>query len=56
MKAKADIAIQKLFGLVRNKDGQPQFDDFENIPEVFHASLTAEDWVYINEKRKEQCH
>ena len=37
----------KLVGLVRNKQGEPQFDDYNNIPEVFHSALTEDDWVYI---------
>jgi hypothetical protein len=43
----------KGYGLVRNAAGDPQFDDYENIAEVFHSVLTEEDWIYINLKRKE---
>ena len=45
----------KGYGLVRNAKGEPQFDDYENINEAFHSILTEEDWIYINEKRKEPC-
>ena len=42
-----------LLAIVYNKDGKPQFDDFNNIPIEFHPSLTAEDWEYINQRRAE---
>lgn len=38
-------------GLVRNAQGEPQFTDYNDIPEVFHSILTEEDWIYINEQR-----
>jgi hypothetical protein len=50
---KGQKAKLKGYGLVRNSSGQPQFDNYENIPEVFHSVLTEEDWIYINNKRKE---
>jgi hypothetical protein len=50
-----EIAAQqpeyKIVALVRNKDGQPQFNDFSDIPEEYHSALTEEDWIYINEMR-----
>lgn len=44
----------KIVALVRNKNGEPQFTDFNNIPEEFHETLTEEDWVYINKMRQEK--
>ena len=41
----------KGYGLVRNAQGQPQFSDWENIPEVYHPLLTEEDWEYIRQMR-----
>ena len=46
-----DIVI-KAVGLVRNKDQQPQFDDWDHIPEKFHQHLSVEDWEYIEQQRK----
>ena len=43
----------KAVGLVRNSQGQPQFNDWENIPEIFHEHLSAQDWEYIKEQRKD---
>jgi hypothetical protein len=55
----ADVNAQKgsmkAVGLVRNKYGQPQFDDFNDVAEAFHAHLTEEDWIYINSKRTDPC-
>lgn len=39
------------YGLVRNAKGQPQFDDYNDIPKVFHELLTEEDWQYIKEQQ-----
>ena len=39
-------------GLVRNQHGQPQFNDWDNIPEQFHKHLSDKDWEYIKQKRK----
>ena len=50
---KASPGKHHVVALVRNKDGQPQFNDFTDIPEVFHGSLTEEDWIYINERREQ---
>ena len=46
---KAQDGEIKVFGLVRNAKGQPQFDDYFNIPKEFHHVLTEEDWQYIKE-------
>tara|TARA_R110000851_G_scaffold9579_3_gene35581 strand:- start:32398 stop:32574 length:177 start_codon:yes stop_codon:yes gene_type:complete len=40
-------------GLVRNAKGEPQFDNYNNIPEVFFPMLTSEDWVYIQLRQEE---
>ncbi len=50
----ADKATMKGAGLVRNAQGQPQFDDFNNIPEIFHSVLSEEDWEYIRQQRGEE--
>ena len=42
----------KAYGIVRNAAGEPQFDDYDNIPEVFHSALTEADWEFIDYKRK----
>jgi len=42
----------KAYGLVRNSQGQPQFNDWEVIPEAFHELLSVEDWEYIEQQRK----
>jgi hypothetical protein len=52
-KVNAEKGKFKGYALVRNSAGQPQFNDYEDIPEVFHAALTEEDWIYINSKRKD---
>ena len=49
----AKVERLKIVALVRNKHGQPQFNDYNDIPEVYHSALTEEDWVYINEMRKD---
>jgi hypothetical protein len=49
----AQKAKLKGYGLVRNAKGEPQFNDFNDIPEVFHPYLDEEDWIYINEQRTE---
>ncbi len=49
----AEAGTFKGYALVRNAAGEPQFDDYNKIPEAFNAVLTTEDWIYINEKRKE---
>jgi hypothetical protein len=43
------------YGLVRNAAGEPQFDDYADIPEHFHPYLTTQDWIYINSQRKVPC-
>lgn len=51
MEHKASPAKVRVEGIVRNRHGQPQFDDFNNIPEIFHPFLTEEDWKYIETNR-----
>jgi hypothetical protein len=41
----------KAFGLVRDKDGRPKFDDINNIPEPIWAMLTDEEREEINHGR-----
>ena len=53
MHVHASEAKTILVALVYNKDGQIQFDDFNNIPEEFHPSLTEKDWEYIKTRRAE---
>lgn len=55
IRVKAQKGKLKGYGLVRNAKGEPKFDNYEDIPKVFHSLLTEEDWIYINEKRKESC-
>jgi hypothetical protein len=52
--AKAIKGISKAYGLVRNAKGEPQFSNYEVIPEVFHEILSEEDWEFIGKKIKEQ--
>jgi len=47
----AEEAKLKVVAIIYNKDGQPQFDDFNNIPKEFEPSLTEKDWEYINSRR-----
>jgi hypothetical protein len=54
MDVNAQKSTFKGYGLVRNSEGQPQFDDYSDIPEVFYPLLTQEDWEYIETKREEQ--
>lgn len=42
----------KAIGLVRNAQGQPQFNNWDDIPEIFHPYLSEEDWQYIKQQRK----
>jgi len=46
----------QLVGLVRDKDGNVRFDDYANIPDIYHSILTEEDWIYIETKREELSH
>ena len=49
---KAQQTRFKAYGIVRNAAGEPQFDDYDNIPEVFHSALNEADWEFIDYKRK----
>ena len=51
----SEPAEMKMVALVRNADGQPQFDDWENINPIFYPILTEEDWVYIHNQRTATC-
>ena len=50
----AQPAQGKLYGLVRDKDGNVRFDDWFNIDKGFHGVLTEEDWQYIKEQQEIQ--
>jgi hypothetical protein len=50
--AVAGKAKLKIAALVRNNKGQPQFNDWNSIPEQFHKHLSVEDWEYIEQQRK----
>ena len=39
-----------MIGLVRDKDGNVRFDDYEDIPEVFWEVLESEDWKFIGKE------
>lgn len=43
----------KLAGLVRDRDGNPLFNDYNDIPEMFLTALSNKDWDFIEQKRKE---
>jgi len=47
------IPAGKLQGafIVRDAHGHVKFDNWDDIPEVFHPYLTAEDWQYIEERQ-----
>jgi hypothetical protein len=49
---KAQSGTFKGVALIRNGKGQPQFNDWDNIPEKFHKHLSVEDWEYIFKKRE----
>tara|TARA_R110000782_G_scaffold139212_4_gene231734 strand:+ start:902 stop:1075 length:174 start_codon:yes stop_codon:yes gene_type:complete len=53
--AGSDIVAQKTrvqgVGLVRNKYGEPQFNDYNDISPVFYDILTTQDWIYIKAQR-----
>ena len=51
-KVKAQQGRIKAVALVRNAQGQPQFNDWQDIPSVFHPFLTEDDWVYIQSKQE----
>ena len=51
MKVYAQKGRAKAVALVRNMHGDPQFNDYNDIPKVFHENLTTEDWIYINKQR-----
>ena len=38
-------------GVVRGSRGEPLFDDYNNIPKVFHDDLTESDWAYIRSRQ-----
>jgi len=40
-----------VFGLVRDKDNNPVFDDWNNIPEEIAHALSKEDLLYIEGKK-----
>ena len=40
------------FALVRDKDGKPKIDDYENCPEEIKAMLTPQERQFFETKRK----
>ncbi len=55
IEVKAQKAKLRGYGLVRNSEGKPQFDNWDNIPEIFHAALSEADWEYIKLMRNKIC-
>ena len=39
--------------IVRDKDGNPRFDDPDNVPEIILQSLTEKDLEYLNTLRND---
>lgn len=42
-------------GFLRDSAGNVKFDDWNNIPQIFHPHLTAADWQWIAQKVAEQA-
>ena len=51
---KAQKSKMRGIALVRNALGQPQFDNYDYIPETFHPHLNYDDWAYIRQRREHQ--
>lgn len=39
--------------LMHDADGNVLFEDYNNIPKIFHSVLTEKDWEFIRSKQKE---
>jgi len=51
MEAITSPAEVKLIAIVRDKDGNPKFDDPDNVPPEILAALSPEDIDYLNTLR-----
>jgi hypothetical protein len=45
-----------LVAIVRDKNGNPLFTDYNEIKDAFHPFLSEKDWEYINQKRKDHAY
>ena len=53
MDHKSAPAETKLIGIIRDKDGNPRFDDPNNVPPEVLAALTPKDIEYLKTLRNE---
>lgn len=53
MNAAASDSKIKLVGIVRDKDGNPRFDDPFNVPADIFKALTPNDIEYLNKLRNQ---
>lgn len=51
--AQAPAPKLSLVAIVRDKDGNPRFDDPHNVPAVIMQSLTPSDIEYLNKLRNQ---
>ena len=51
--AQAPAPKLNLVAIVRDKDGNPRFDDIFNVPAVIMQSLTPQDLEYLNKLRNQ---
>lgn len=42
-----------IIAVVRDKNGNVKFDDWNNIPQSFYPALTESDWQHIASKKAE---
>lgn len=51
--AKSSDAHTVMVAIVRDKDGNPKFDDPDNVPDVVLKALTPKDLDYLEKLREE---
>ena len=54
IKTKAQSGKFKAFVLVRDLEGNPKFDDWNNIPEEMLGALSESDLEYIENKQRQE--
>ncbi len=54
MEVETKKAKVRFVGIVRDKDGNPRFDDPNNVPAEVLAALTQKDLEYLNTLRGKQ--
>jgi len=47
----AQDSTVEMVAIIRDKDGNPRFDDIHNVPDVIIKALTPSDLEYLNKLR-----